>query len=232
LEGAHPRADVRLDVAGLSERQNPDHGGERHDPQPQRLFDFPPRFVHQIEVDSRHAAAIQTDARTNLDVVTKRGIPLGEDLPAAEVEHIVATLMRPFPAGLMTDVGPVVATPAFAGDDLEPAFERGRYHGTTIWSWQQAMLSAGIARQLERSDLTPGARHVLVQAASRLACALVEAHAIRGSELWSWSESGGGFRVEPFGQRQGDETESNAAQLWSTVHLASPQQCPEDPGMP
>lgn len=152
------------------------------------------------------------------------------DVPGAEVERIVTTLMRPFPAGLMTDVGPVVATPAFAGDELAPAFARGRYHGTTIWSWQQAMLSAGIARQLERSDLGPAAREALVQAGSRLACALAEAHEIRGSELWSWSEADGRYRVEPFGQRQGDETESNAAQLWSTVHLTSPQQCPEDLG--
>jgi hypothetical protein len=147
------------------------------------------------------------------------------DMPGAEVERVVTSLMRPFPAGLMTDVGPVVATPVFAGDDLEPVFGRGRYHGTTIWSWQQAMLSAGIARQLERDDLTASAREALVQAGSRLACALAEAHEIRGSELWSWSESGGRYRVEPFGQRQGDETESNAAQLWSTVHLTSPQQC-------
>ncbi len=43
---------------------------------------------------------------------------------------------------------------------------------------------------------------------------------MRGSELWSWSQADGVYRVEPFGQRQEDETESNAAQLWSTVWLA------------
>ena len=88
-----------------------------------------------------------------------------------------------------------------------------------IWSWQQAVLSAGIDRQLARSDLTPAIRAVLTQARTKLADALSEAHGIRGSELWSWSETDGRYHVEPFGQRQQDETESNAAQLWSTVHL-------------
>ncbi|MCI0517167.1 MAG: hypothetical protein L0Y45_04960 [Woeseiaceae bacterium] len=141
------------------------------------------------------------------------------DLPGTDVERIVTTLMRPFPAGLLTDVGPVVATPAYADDAMEPLFDRSRYHGTVIWSWQQAVLSAGIDRQLARNDHTPAIREVLTQARTKLAAALSEAHDIRGSELWSWSEIDGRYHVEPFGQRQQDETESNAAQLWSTVHL-------------
>jgi hypothetical protein len=144
------------------------------------------------------------------------------DIPPAEVERIVVALMRPFPAGLMTDVGPVVANPAYAGDELEPAFGRARYHGTVIWSWQQAMLVAGVSRQLARSDLTPSAREALARAASTLQVALRAAHDVRGSELWSWSQLDGRYRVESFGQRQEDETESNAAQLWSTVYLAAP----------
>ena len=145
------------------------------------------------------------------------------ELPGHEVERIVSTIMRPFPAGLMTDVGPVVATPAYASSELQPLFGRARYHGTVIWSWQQAMLAAGLARQLERSDLAPAIRDKLVAASARLTSALAEAHHVRGSELWSWSEASGRYRVEPFGQRQEDETESNAAQLWSTVHLATPE---------
>jgi hypothetical protein len=142
------------------------------------------------------------------------------DLAPAEVERIVTTLMRPFPAGLMTDVGPVVANPAYADDELEPAFGRARYHGTVIWSWQQAMLAAGIARQLERGDLTASARDALIRARSRLESAMARSHAVRGSELWSWSQDDGRYIVEPFGQRMEDVTESNAAQLWSTVYLA------------
>ena len=46
------------------------------------------------------------------------------------------------------------------------------------------------------------------------------AQQMRGRSSGSWSVVEGRYRVEPFGQRQQDETESNAAQLCSTVHLA------------
>ena len=42
----------------------------------------------------------------------------------------------------------------------------------------------------------------------------------RTSELWSWRLEGGRMLPVPFGQEAGHETESNAAQLWSTVFLA------------
>ncbi|MGH8130653.1 MAG: hypothetical protein ACRES3_07355 [Steroidobacteraceae bacterium] len=142
------------------------------------------------------------------------------DVDSAEAERIVSTLMRPFPAGLLTDVGLLVANPAYAATRLEPAFDRNRYHGTVIWSWQQAMLAAGIERQLRRGDLTNSARAELIRAQLRLREVIEAATAVRGSELWSWSQDGGAYRVEPFGQHEEHETESNAAQLWSTVHLA------------
>ena len=140
----------------------------------------------------------------------------------AEVERVADTLTRPFPAGLLTDVGLLVANPAYAPDELESPFDRGRYHGTVIWSWQQALLAAGVERQLGRNDLTASARAALNRARSRLRTAIAAADSQRGSELWSWSQVDGRYQLEPFGQRQGDETESNAAQLWSTVELARP----------
>lgn len=142
--------------------------------------------------------------------------------PGTDVERSVAALMRPFPAGLLTAVGPVVANPVYAGEDLQPLFGRARYHGTVIWSWQQAMLAAGMLRQLERNDLGESARAALKNAQESLHSAMAAAHTVRGSELWSWSQEHGSYRIEPFGQRQEDETESNAAQLWSTVYLALP----------
>ncbi len=141
-----------------------------------------------------------------------------------DVERIADTLTRPFPAGLLTDVGLLVANPAYAPDELEPMFDRNRYHGTVIWSWQQALFAAGLDRQLARNDLTSSARNALLRAHSRVHAAIAAADALRGSELWSWSQIDGRYRIEPFGQRQGDETESNAAQLWSTVQLARPKE--------
>ena len=141
------------------------------------------------------------------------------DIAPVEIERLLLALTRPFPAGLMTDVGMVVANPAYAVDDLQPLFGRGRYHGTVIWSWHQAMLAAGIARQLGRTELPASTRDALTRAETLLTDALAASHDARGSELWSWSQSGDQYRVERFGQQQADETESNAAQLWSTVHL-------------
>jgi hypothetical protein len=141
----------------------------------------------------------------------------------AETARVAESLTRPFPAGLLTEVGLVVADPAYASDEIEPKFDRNRYHGTVIWSWQQEVLAAGIERQLTRNDLTVPARESLLRARARLQAAMSASDAVRGSELWSWSQENGRFRLEPFGQRRGDETESNAAQLWSTVHLARPR---------
>jgi hypothetical protein len=137
----------------------------------------------------------------------------------AEVARIVRSLTRAFPAGLLTGAGLVVANPAFADRRLWPSFTRDRYHGTVVWSWQQALLRAGIDRQLARGDLPGDVRTGLAEARERLEEAMRATGDMRGAELWSWSQSDGRYRVEPFGQRAGHETESNAAQLWSTVHL-------------
>jgi hypothetical protein len=85
------------------------------------------------------------------------------------------------------------------------------------------MLAAGVARQLERNDLSESERTALENGRAALRSAMAAAHVVRGSELWSWSQERGVYRIEPFGQRQDDETESNAAQLWSTVYLALPE---------
>src|SRR5262249_9648272 len=69
---------------------------------------------------------------------------------------------RPLPAGRRPPVGVLVANPAFAPDAATRArFSRGHYHGTVVWSWQQALLAAGLARQLERDDLPPDVRAAL-----------------------------------------------------------------------
>jgi hypothetical protein len=143
-----------------------------------------------------------------------------------EVELSVRAMMRPFPAGLLTSVGLLVANAAFADPSLQPLFSNQQYHGAVIWSWQQAVLAAGLARQLQRTDLPPTTRDLLRDAQVRLWKTIKAGREVQSSELWSWSFAEGQYRVEPFGQRGGDQTESNAAQLWSTVFLAvTPPHC-------
>jgi hypothetical protein len=145
---------------------------------------------------------------------------LFSDLDAAGLDRAVTTLMRPFPAGLMTEVGLLVANPAFAAPMLQQQLNRNAYHGTVVWSWQQALFAAGLARQLERSDLPATVRAHLTEAQKTLWTAIKATRSISNSELWSWSFGERHYHVAAFGAAAADADESNAAQLWSTVYLA------------
>ena len=136
-----------------------------------------------------------------------------------ELTRCVVAIMRPFPAGLMTDIGLLVANPALANADLRRDFTRFAYHGTVVWSWQQALLAAGLERQLRRTDLPAAVRTQLSHAREHLWTVIERSRTLRTSELWSWSYADGHYRVEPFGRSTADADESNAAQLWSTVFL-------------
>lgn len=144
------------------------------------------------------------------------GTPRDTDAMARDV----TALLRPFPAGLMTGVGMVVADAAYASPALQPEFNQNAYHGAVIWSWQQALFAAGLARQLARTDLTPAARAQLTAAQHLLWTNIRAAASMSSSELWSWSYADGRYHVAPFGASNSDADESNAAQLWSTVYLA------------
>jgi hypothetical protein len=84
---------------------------------------------------------------------------------------------------------------------------------------EQALLAAGIERQLRRRDLGDAMRARLTRARSDLWKVIGQSRALRTSELWSWSYAAGRYRAEPFGRPGADVDESNAAQLWSTVYL-------------
>lgn len=148
------------------------------------------------------------------------------DPEPSALDAMVASVMRPFPAGLMTGIGMLVANPAFAADAIGSTLGRNAYHGTVVWSWQQALMAAGLRRQLARDELPEATRTRVRQAQARLWRAIDATHASRTSELWSWSYADGQYELQPFGQGSGDDDESNAAQLWSTVYLAIPRPSP------
>lgn len=148
------------------------------------------------------------------------------DPSAADLDTYVTVIMRPFPAGLMTDVGLVVANAAFADREAQARFTPAAYHGAVVWSWHQALLAAGLERQLTRCDLPGPVRAKLVAAQAELWRAINATRAVQSSELWSWAFRDGRYQVVPFGAGKADADESNAAQLWSTVYLSvrPPQQ--------
>lgn len=137
-----------------------------------------------------------------------------------ELLDSVKTLLRPYPAGLLTPVGMLVANPVYADKSVQQHFTNQHYHGEVIWSWQQALFAAGLERQLLRSDLAKSTRAQLLLAQDKLWRVINDAAETNNAELWSWSFGNGQYQIEAFGQRSGDKTESNAAQLWSTVYLA------------
>jgi hypothetical protein len=177
-----------------------------------------------------HALALDADGNVIPIVHSDEGFELlfGHPNPP-DLEEAVTPLMRPFPAGLRTEVGVVVANPVFAAPGIQARLTNNAYHGTVIWSWQQAVLAAGLQRQLQRTDISSASLHLLRDAQIELWETIRSGHALRNSELWSWSFSQGHFRIAPFGANAGDADESNAAQLWSTVYLAIPDLGREKP---
>jgi hypothetical protein len=154
--------------------------------------------------------------------------------------RVASTLTKGFPAGLMSPVGVMVANPAVAPTDftvtdpknlkdpnddvpdvnIRSIFTNSHYHGTVVWSWQQALLAAGIRRQLERTDLTVQTRSLLAQAECKLWNTIDAAQQVRAGELWSWAANASDqLEYRPFGYNLSDVDESNAVQLWSTVYL-------------
>ncbi|MGT0190788.1 hypothetical protein ACVHYJ_01865 [Burkholderia pyrrocinia] len=146
--------------------------------------------------------------------------------PDDELQRIVTDVTRPFPTGLVTDAGMLIANPAYANQSLWPKFTSSAYHGTVIWSWQQAMWVAGLDRQLARQDLSAATRALLAQARQTIWQVISNGRDMRTSEMWTWSYVNGQYRTDAFGTRSADATEANAAQLWSTTYLAirDPQQ--------
>jgi hypothetical protein len=139
--------------------------------------------------------------------------------PPDDLARTLETMFRPFPAGLLTEAGLLVANPALASSELRAEFTRFAYHGTVVWSWQQALLVAGLERQLSRRDLGPVLKAQLERVRRELWAVIENTRALRTSELWSWSFREGRYHAEPFGRPGADADESNAAQLWSTVFL-------------
>ncbi|HTU66143.1 MAG TPA: hypothetical protein VMF52_09345 [Steroidobacteraceae bacterium] len=177
-----------------------------------RAMDARPLRFHAVSLDVRGAP---------IPIVNSdEGFRLLFTTPSPEaLDRCLETIVLPFPAGLMTDVGMLVANPVMAPAAVRKDFSRFAYHGTVVWSWQQALMAAGLERQLARRDLPDASRARLEAARATVWAAIGRSQAMRTSELWSWSFANGRYTLEPFGRPGADVDESNAAQLWSTVYL-------------
>ncbi|HEV2700273.1 MAG TPA: hypothetical protein VGV09_01490 [Steroidobacteraceae bacterium] len=179
--------------------------------------------LRSLDTHAVHFHALSLDAAgTPIPIVNSdTGFELLFSTPApADLDRDVESVLRPFPLGLLTDVGMVVADPVFTDAAIQARFTNHAYHGTVIWSWQQALFASGLQRQLKRTDLPDAVRADLLGAQQALWQAIRASRSVQSSELWSWRFEGGAYRIAPFGASGLDVDEANAAQLWSTVYLA------------
>ncbi|RFU24505.1 hypothetical protein B7463_g11833, partial [Scytalidium lignicola] len=144
-----------------------------------------------------------------------------------------------FPAGLYTDVGILVANPAY-GDNLVYVanWTNNAYHGTVVWSWPQAMLARGLELQLSRCNSSSSVTEAPafcndtsvygnVKRAYNTLWDVIEANSAHlETEVWSWNydNSTGKFGYVDFGTLPPpagqSPTESDIVQLWSLTFLA------------
>ena len=169
---------------------------------------------------------------------------------AQETRFINATassLIRSFPAGLMTPQSMIVANPALSGLDVLIAnFTNAAYHGCVIWSFQLSMMAKGLERQLARcTHTTSNSTSTNTTASAPAWCSessvynnvllayntlwdsIEDNSAQLQGEVWSWtySKRTGNFTTTPLGVLPPPPgvsagTESDIRQLWSLTFLA------------
>jgi hypothetical protein len=150
------------------------------------------------------------------------------------VNQSALNVLRPFPAGLTTSVGVVVANPALANEDvLRVNFTNSAYHGTVIWSWQLAMIAKGFEKQLDRCNGNSAPSFCsdsvvygnLKKAYNVLWDNLDKNRETLSQEVWSWVYRDNDFQFTPLGALPPPPgvsagTESDIRQLWSLTFLA------------
>lgn len=126
------------------------------------------------------------------------------------INQAANNVRRRFPAGLMTDVGMVVANPAYGSQEVYAVnWTTSSYHGTVVWSWQLAMMAKGFESQLERCYDTHAkiplfCRHRavysnIVHAYNVLWDSIEQNKQYLSSEVWSWEYRDGRFVQYPLG---------------------------------
>ncbi|CUA67039.1 Dynein alpha chain, flagellar outer arm [Rhizoctonia solani] len=159
-----------------------------------------------------------------------------------ELISAVIYALQPFPRGLLTNIGQLVANPAYDPNPTRISeLDRAAYHGTVSWSWQTSLMALGLRRaveacqssDLDRTDLLrSGLRRpewcddatmtdLLLQARLQLNKSIIGSAPEIYSEVWSWTYGDNGrFSVVPLSELSAIGTETSAIQLWSFAALA------------
>ena len=161
---------------------------------------------------------VNTDPATRLFLGEHEGAagPLAE-ADASRALRDVRVFTRPYPAGLLVGVGPVVANDAFALPAVWQAFAADPYHGPrVIWGREVNLFLLGAANHVQSAEQSRAPAALAF--ARELRDAITQ---VRGSvnasgfhsELWSYGFTNG--RLVPMRYGSGADV-----QLWSTTDLA------------
>jgi hypothetical protein len=131
------------------------------------------------------------------------------------------------PDGLMSDAGMLVASSSLAPEEYREMFDQNHYHGQVIWAWCQLMLKIALEKQLNKwavpSPTNSGLNKMQINRLNGILDRInvvIEAHPqFSTSELWTWKRNENKEIPLAYGQEDGNETESNAIQLWSAAAL-------------
>lgn len=162
------------------------------------------------------------------------------NVPTSLLQRVVE-LLQPYPKGLLTNIGMFVANPALSSNRTQiGVLNRESYHGTVVWSFQQALMTAGITRQLKLCDNATVSIDIEPQEPRPTWCSdenLVSS--LKAAQLRLWDSINGGknqiftevwsysfdnvtnqFDVADLAVLSPQGTESDAIQLWSFTFLA------------
>ncbi|KAI1100546.1 carbohydrate-binding module family 52 protein [Jackrogersella minutella] len=191
-----------------------------------------PVIFHGLALDGKHHQPIVKVMNT--DDCFRLFLLNGTDQAqlTAFLSQVADNIIRPFPLGLSTTVGLVIANPAYGEESVDvKEFTESAYHGAVVWSWQLAMMAAGLEKQLGRCEYeqlaycTDAALHGRILKAYNHLWDLIDANSEHlSNEVWSWVYKDGDFHYTPLGALPPPEgqspIESDIRQLWSLAFLA------------
>lgn len=174
---------------------------------------------YQLTEDLAYYALALNQDGTKVDVMNSdEGSWLFFGLPSEKQLWTIADrLTKPFPYGLSSPVGMLIANPTFASESTRELFTRDHYHGTLVWGREHAVMLAGLLHQLKRTDLSEKTQSKLRDALRVLWSLLEKTAAYESAELWTWDPEAGQMVHVTYGTKPSHHTASNPIQTWSVA---------------
>jgi len=177
-------------------------------------------FQHTIEnlPDNINFFALSLDKNLQpLKILHTDIVFLIEQLPlnSNELTCLLDHIFLEFPYGLYTDIGFIIANPAYTNStSYFSMFDDFRYHGTVIWGFQNNYIISTILQKIANTMLlTSDKRKKITKIFKNQIDILLKS----AEELWSFEYKNNKYIFKNFY----GETDSNSVQLWSCTFLGA-----------